>query len=777
MAEDRSEAAISWLWTIEYLATLEDFDSSLLDELIELAPDDVRKTAQEMLQSPLPTKCSLVLEQTKEQLVGGFISDDLLKEKSGIFTEQVNSHGSKVSESVKSVGNGVMKENNGESILTEIAGEQLNRQPTSAEVDDHPIKIGGGDLNVQNTESVKGDGVLLETLDSNAGVVDNNPQPSTGEKELTVETGGGDLNVPGTESIEEKEEDDDVAVPMEIPDANADDGVLDNNPQPSTGEKELTVETGGGDLNVQGTDSIEEKEEDDVAVPMEIPDAIADDGVVDNNPQPSTGEKELTVETGGGDLNVQVTESIDDEEEEEDDDVAVPMEIPDANADDGVQSNNAQPSTSEKGLTVETGGGDLNVQGTESTDEEEEEEDGDVAIDMEIPDPNANNGVQSNNEQPSTGETQHEGETGGGDLNVQGNESVPDSDDDTVILDTPVRLGNCELDNNHRQPSTPGTEPIVETSGTNHDGQEILERNKSVGVDHDDSVREETSKALADNGVPNCQQPSNAKIDHPHENGGHTNKEHVKPGGNQPSQSNHNGSSSVKTHDAHADQNHQPPTNTETEHHPLRASNANGEERVSRKGKMNNFVEAQQPSNAKIYHPHENGGHTNKEHVISGVNQPSQSNHNGSSSVKTPDAHADQNHQPPTNTETEHHPLRASNANGEEQVSRKRKMNSFVEAQQPSLPVDTSNFTELNMCGRCHRPGALLVCGSVNCPMMLHRDCLGYDANYEDGRDFYCPLCAHSRAVAQLHEAKRRVASTQRNLTVFVDLSMRSLND
>ncbi|CAN1165725.1 hypothetical protein LINPERHAP2_LOCUS26311 [Linum perenne] len=688
MAEDRSEAAISWLWTIEYLATLEDFDSSLLDELIELAPDDVRKTAQEMLQSPLPTKCSLVL--TKEQLVGGFISDDLLKEKSGIFTEQVNSHGSKVSESVKSVGNGVMKENNGESILTEIAGEQLNQQPTSAEVDDHPIKIGGGDLNVQNTESVKDDGVLLETLDSNAGVVDNNPQPSTGEKELTVETGGGDLNVPGTESIEEKEEDDDVAVPMEIPDANADDGVLDNNPQPSTGEKELTVETGGGDLNVQGTDSIEEKEEDDVAVPMEIPDAIADDGVVDNNPQPSTGEKELTVETGGGDLNVQVTESIDDEEEEEDDDdVAVHMEIPDANADDGVQSNNAQPSTSEKGLTVETGGGDLNVQGTESTDEEEEEEDGDVAIDMEIPDPNANNGVQSNNEQPSTGETQHEGETGGGDLNVQGNESVPDSDDDTVILDTPVRLGNCELDNNHRQPSTPGTEPIVETSGTNHDGQEILERNKSVGVDHDDSVREETSKALADNGVPNCQQPSNAKIDHPHENGGHTNKEHVKPG----------------------------------------------------------------------------------------VNQPSQSNHNGSSSVKTPDAHADQNHQPPTNTETEHHPLRASNANGEEQVSRKRKMNSFVEAQQPSLPVDTSNFTELNMCGRCHRPGALLVCGSVNCPMMLHRDCLGYDANYEDGRDFYCPLCAHSRAVAQLHEAKRRVASTQRNLTVFVDLSMRSLND
>ncbi|CAN0912566.1 hypothetical protein LINGRAHAP2_LOCUS27429 [Linum grandiflorum] len=489
-----------------------------------------------MLLSPLPTKCSL--ELIREQLVGGLISDDLLKKQSGIVTEGVISDGSKVAELLNSEGNGVTKENNGQSILDEISGEQLNQQPNTAEVDNHSVRIGDGDLNVQTAESIEDDA-------ADVGVADNNQQPSTGKKELAVETGGGDLNVQGTESIEEDEEDDGLAVPMEIPDTNANNEAQSNTQQPSTGEKELAVEAGGGDLNLQETESIEEKEE------------------------------------------------------EEDGDVVL-MEIPDANANDGVQSNN-QPSP------VENGGGD-NLQGTEP-----------------IPD--------------------------------------DDGDGDVVLMDAHVANANGELDNSHQQPSTDGTEGIVKTSRANRDGEEILKGNKSAGGDHDDSVRKKSSNV-------------DAKLDRPY---------------------------------------------------------ANGVQRV-----------------------------------ISSGNKLTESNHGGSTSGKTPDADQTQNDQPSSNREMEHHHrVRSSNENG---GSRKRKLNDVVEAGQSSVLVDE----ESKLCGRCHRAGALLECGSVNCPMMFHRECLGFDASSGEGRDFYCPLCAHSRAVAQLHEAQRRVALTQKNLTAFVDLSMRS---
>ncbi|CAN1222544.1 hypothetical protein LINGRAPRIM_LOCUS606 [Linum grandiflorum] len=481
MAENRSAETIAWLWTIEFLATLKGFDSSLLDELIESAPDDVRKAANEMLLSPLPTKCSL--ELIREQLVGGLISDDLLKKQSGIVTEGVISDGSKVAELLNSEGNGVTKENNGQSILDEISAN-------TAEVDNHSVRIGDGDLNVQTAESIEDDA-------ADVGVADNNQQPSTGKKELAVETGGGDLNVQGTESIEEDEEDDGLAVPMEIPDTNANNEAQSNTQQPSTGEKELAVEAGGGDLNLQGTEP--------------IPD---DDG-----------------------------------------------------------------------------------------------------------------------------------------------------DGDVVLMDAHVANANGELDNSHQQPSTDGTEGIVKTSRANRDGEEILKGNKSAGGDHDDSVRKKSSNV-------------DAKLDRPY---------------------------------------------------------ANGVQRV-----------------------------------ISSGNKLTESNHGGSTSGKTPDADQTQNDQPSSNREMEHHHrVRSSNENG---GSRKRKLNDVVEAGQSSVLVDE----ESKLCGRCHRAGALLECGSVNCPMMFHRECLGFDASSGEGRDFYCPLCAHSRAVAQLHEAQRRVALTQKNLTAFVDLSMRS---
>ncbi|KAL0318744.1 UNVERIFIED_CONTAM: hypothetical protein Sangu_2030600 [Sesamum angustifolium] len=80
----------------------------------------------------------------------------------------------------------------------------------------------------------------------------------------------------------------------------------------------------------------------------------------------------------------------------------------------------------------------------------------------------------------------------------------------------------------------------------------------------------------------------------------------------------------------------------------------------------------------------------------------------------------------------------------------------------------TFDWREPNACVKCHKAGNLLVCNTKSCQLMIHENCLSSDANLYKRRKFYCPFCAHSRAISKSVKIKKKVFLTRKAYAMFI---------
>ncbi|KAA8518209.1 hypothetical protein F0562_015683 [Nyssa sinensis] len=108
----------------------------------------------------------------------------------------------------------------------------------------------------------------------------------------------------------------------------------------------------------------------------------------------------------------------------------------------------------------------------------------------------------------------------------------------------------------------------------------------------------------------------------------------------------------------------------------------------------------------------------------------------------------------------------------DEKIDVSMKKHSFLSSQysfsQDSLA--TSDWTELNLCMKCNKSGQLLVCSTSACPLVVHENCLGSAASFDDGGNFYCPFCAYSQAISKYLEVKKKASLARKELAAFIGL-------
>ncbi|XP_059298569.1 uncharacterized protein LOC132051490 isoform X2 [Lycium ferocissimum] len=99
----------------------------------------------------------------------------------------------------------------------------------------------------------------------------------------------------------------------------------------------------------------------------------------------------------------------------------------------------------------------------------------------------------------------------------------------------------------------------------------------------------------------------------------------------------------------------------------------------------------------------------------------------------------------------------------------------FVNSQcaQGQDSLTTENGRELNLCVKCNEGGQLLICNSDTCPLVVHQSCLGSVPSFDNGRNFYCPFCAYSRAISENLECKKMSSLARKDLAAFVGVGAR----
>uniref|UniRef100_A0A5B7AGL5 Myb-like domain-containing protein n=1 Tax=Davidia involucrata TaxID=16924 RepID=A0A5B7AGL5_DAVIN len=108
----------------------------------------------------------------------------------------------------------------------------------------------------------------------------------------------------------------------------------------------------------------------------------------------------------------------------------------------------------------------------------------------------------------------------------------------------------------------------------------------------------------------------------------------------------------------------------------------------------------------------------------------------------------------------------------DEKIDVAMKKHSFLSSQcaQSQDSLATADLTELNLCMKCNKSGQLLVCSTSSCPLVVHENCLGSAAIFDDGGNFYCPFCAYSRAILKYLEVKKKASLARKELAAFIGL-------
>ncbi|KAK9099048.1 hypothetical protein Syun_026093 [Stephania yunnanensis] len=75
-------------------------------------------------------------------------------------------------------------------------------------------------------------------------------------------------------------------------------------------------------------------------------------------------------------------------------------------------------------------------------------------------------------------------------------------------------------------------------------------------------------------------------------------------------------------------------------------------------------------------------------------------------------------------------------------------------------------WTEKGFCVKCNEAGEVLICGNGDCPLSVHECCLGNAPCFDDEGKYYCPFCSHKRAVSELDEMEKELASAKEKARV-----------
>lgn len=79
------------------------------------------------------------------------------------------------------------------------------------------------------------------------------------------------------------------------------------------------------------------------------------------------------------------------------------------------------------------------------------------------------------------------------------------------------------------------------------------------------------------------------------------------------------------------------------------------------------------------------------------------------------------------------------------------------------------HILEKRTCLTCNGHGQLLVCSEPSCPIAIHEKCLSCKPQFDHLGNFYCPYCSYKRAVAKVHELRRKAMLRKEALSNFLD--------
>ncbi|XP_074328747.1 uncharacterized protein LOC141666577 isoform X3 [Apium graveolens] len=83
--------------------------------------------------------------------------------------------------------------------------------------------------------------------------------------------------------------------------------------------------------------------------------------------------------------------------------------------------------------------------------------------------------------------------------------------------------------------------------------------------------------------------------------------------------------------------------------------------------------------------------------------------------------------------------------------------------------INIKKFHWMDLCIKCDKSnGKLLACHENACPLVVHEDCLGCEAQFDDLGNFGCPYCAFKRASEEVVEAERKRAVAEKNLFKYL---------
>ncbi|XP_010252970.1 PREDICTED: uncharacterized protein LOC104594379 isoform X2 [Nelumbo nucifera] len=86
--------------------------------------------------------------------------------------------------------------------------------------------------------------------------------------------------------------------------------------------------------------------------------------------------------------------------------------------------------------------------------------------------------------------------------------------------------------------------------------------------------------------------------------------------------------------------------------------------------------------------------------------------------------------------------------------------------------VGATDGTEEGVCLKCAEGGQVLMCSSNDCPVVVHENCLGYPANFDNIGNFYCPFCLYKHVTVEFNEIKKKVYLAKKALCRFLGTNL-----
>lgn len=82
------------------------------------------------------------------------------------------------------------------------------------------------------------------------------------------------------------------------------------------------------------------------------------------------------------------------------------------------------------------------------------------------------------------------------------------------------------------------------------------------------------------------------------------------------------------------------------------------------------------------------------------------------------------------------------------------------------VDVPIKKFHWMNLCIKCDKSGGkLLTCHDNDCHLVVHEDCLGCEAKFDDMGNFTCPYCVYKRALQEVIKAEKKAVFAEKNLS------------